>query len=218
MTMTGTPTRPLLAAPLRPLAWGVVATGTLVLAVMGIWLHDTTQPTTNDNRIGAWLVAHIGVRAQNLLLMLSEPALTVGIVLAVAAVAALRRRWRVAALALLGPGLGFLLEAYVLKPGIGRRLDTAYAFPSGHETGVVTMLTLLVVIVWHARLPRTGKAAALIVALLWSIGAAAGLVRAGYHYASDTLGAMALGPAVVLLVAFGLDGLVRRLPVPERLR
>ena len=218
MTMTGTPTRPLLAAPLRPLAWGVIAVGTLVLTVMGIWLHDTARATANDNRIGSWLAAHIGPTAQSLLLALSEPGLTVGIVLAVAAVAALRRRWRVAALALLGPGLGFLLEAYVLKPGIGRRLDTAYAFPSGHETGVTTMLTLLLVVAWHARLPRIGKAAAVVVALLWSLGAAAGLVRAGYHYASDTLGGIALGPAVVLLVALGLDALVRRLPLPERLR
>lgn len=210
----------------RPGAAIVVATvAWAVLAVMGWWLHDSRDPTGFDTDVHTWLFRHTGSSFAQVTLALSEPALSVGCCVLVGLGAALVRRWDVVALAVLGPAAGLVLESHVLKPGIDRLygyVETAsrgavkagYAFPSGHQTGLVCALMLLLIPLLASRSNGRVKTSALVVATLWAFFGAAGLVRNDYHYATDTVGGTCLGVALMLTVALAIDRVGRWLNSP----
>ena len=163
------------------------------------------------------------------LLGLSEPAISISICVMIAVVAALLRRFDLAALAFLGPTLTVVLTKFVLKPLLGRhygsnevaepvlghqlfddKFELTGVFPSGHESAVAATACLLVIVAFQLPLTRRIRAAATGLIAVWTVLAAVGLVRNFWHYATDTIGAMLLATTVVLGMALGIDRSARR--------
>ncbi|MDT5011359.1 MAG: hypothetical protein QOH57_2976 [Mycobacterium sp.] len=116
-----------------------------------------------------------------------------GSVLLLCLVVALYRRWWSAAVAVVVCPAAGLLGVYLLKRLFGRMKD-GLAYPSGHTTQVVIVMSLLVLIV-SARLWVV--AIAVIVSLLGMIS----MVAVGFHYLTDTFGGALLGTAIVCVAA-----------------
>jgi undecaprenyl-diphosphatase len=150
----------------------------------------------------------------HLFVQLGGPEVVVVVALVLAAGCLWAGRRRLAALAVLGPGLTGLVTTFT-KPLIGRTLDGAYAYPSGHTGGATaTALVLgfvLVAVLWPA--PRRA------LALVLGAGTVGGatwtvlVVAADWHYATDALGGAAAAFAAVLGTALVLDASAGRAAV-----
>ena len=92
------------------------------------------------------------------------------------------------------------------------------SYPSGHSSGIATLVTVALVLAWPALVPRFRRwwlTVGIVLVVL------VGLTRMwlGVHYLSDVLGGWALGVGWSLLVATALDGLPggrAALPARER--
>jgi membrane-associated phospholipid phosphatase len=136
------------------------------------------------------------------MLVPTEPVLLVIIMGLVAMAAVARRRPRLAVLAVVGPLVAVGVNA-LLKPAIGRTINNGnLAFPSGHTTGLVAVLTVLVLAV----ATRKSLASLMIaVGFVITIVAAIALIGMKYHYVTDTIGGACLALATVLAVALSID-------------
>ncbi len=184
------------------------------VVALSIGLHDVSSTTGFDTDVNRQVFTHIGETGSQILLGLSEPALSTGLLVLVAVIAALTRRWEVTALAVIGPTVALLMTEVVLKPLVNRTLtpDTPQgpglinsAFPSGHETGLVSLLLVLGLLLPRLRVTRTTRTAVVLGFVVWALLAAIGLVRGHYHYATDTVGGIAVAIAVVLAAALAID-------------
>ena len=125
-----------------------------------------------------------------------------------------RRAWSVAAWVLtavvvIGPLTTLLKESFGrIRPDFdhgGARLDSL-SYPSGHASGIATLVTVALILAWPA-LSRRARRVALV------LGGAAvvlvGLTRMwlGVHYLSDVVGGWALGISWSLLVALAFEAL-----------
>jgi len=217
----------LIAERLRAATVAVIAVSVLVVAGMGTWLHRAGA-TSFDVWAFHRSVSAIGAGAAARLLWFSEPALSLTVIVLVAGLAAVARRWRLVALAAVGPALAVVLTEDVLKPLIDRYLFQpgvpiallragGGAFPSGHETGVASAAVLALVAVGQIRLGGAARPVAVAVLTAWPALAALGLVRNYYHYATDTIGALGVSAAVVLGAAMTIDAAVPALVRPRQL-
>ena len=125
-----------------------------------------------------------------------------------------RRAWRTAAWVvtanvLVGPLTALLKETFGrVRPAFenGGATYDGLSFPSGHSSGIATLVTIALVLAWP-RLPARQRRLAL------AAGAAlvvlVGLTRMwlGVHFLSDVLGGWAFGAAWTLLVALAFDAL-----------
>jgi len=148
------------------------------------------------------------------------------VVLAVGVWLARRRAWRTAGWVLVATVLvGPLTTA--LKELVGRQRPQfteggahleSLSFPSGHASGVATLVTVGLVLTWPLLSP-TGRRRALATGV--ALGLLVGCTRMwlGVHFLSDVVGGWALGVAWSLLVALALGGLPGgRAALPGRLR
>jgi undecaprenyl-diphosphatase len=189
----------------------------IVLVALGVALHDH-RDTTFDHWVFIRLDRHLGDHARVLLLGLSEPGITIGVLAMVTVGALIARSWPVAVLAVAGPLLAIGLTEEILKPLIHRTqswtLDGMHyhglAFPSGHETGLVAMLTVVGLLLPRVRLSPLARTVAYAVLIGWALLGAIGLVRGFYHFATDTIGGIAVAIAVVCGVAFVVDAVAAR--------
>ena len=119
---------------------------------------------------------------------------------------ALGRR-RLAALAIIGPGLtGMATE--ILKPLIGRTIvGGGFIYPSGHTAGATALGLVAALLLVNVLRPGPWGSAALLAAgaLLTGGGMAIALVVGGLHYPTDTAGGFCTAVAVVLGTALVLD-------------
>ncbi len=209
----------------RPLAWASAVAGLLFAALALVVFRSAS--TSLDTWMFRELYLHVGDGSANVLLEFATPAMSLVLLAVVAGTAALLRRWDLAALAVLGPGVTVFLAEVVLKPLIGRYSVLFYfgitergSFPSGHEAVVAS--TACVLLIATSQLPIRRRARGVIVAVLatWTLVAAIALVRAFYHYATDTVGAICLAIGVVSCAALLIDryaGAVLRRPRRESL-
>lgn len=103
-----------------------------------------------------------------------------------------RRRWRVAAVVLACPFVANW-TTQATKMLVGREKGGGYlAYPSGHTTLVVAVMGMLVLV-------AGGALWAYIVAVIVSTFGLLGQVACGYHYFTDTVGAVLVTTAVVTL-------------------
>jgi membrane-associated phospholipid phosphatase len=190
-----------------------------VVVALSVLLHDA-RSTRFDNWVVRELFAQVGDRWRDALLGLATPGMSIVLLAVLALIAGLARQWRFVALAVAGPLVAVGLTEYVLKPIVNRTLTvrfgtdvqlTGLEFPSGHETTLAAMLTVYGVVLLHVRLRAVARAGWLALLMLWALAGATGLTRAVYHYATDTLGGIAVAVAVVLGVALGIDALAARL-------
>ena len=125
-----------------------------------------------------------------------------------------RRAWRTAAWVvtanvLVGPLTALLKETFGrVRPAFenGGATYDSLSFPSGHSSGIATLVTIALVLAWPRLMGRqrrlTLAAGAALVVLV-------GLTRMwlGVHFLSDVLGGWAFGAAWTLLVALAFDAL-----------
>lgn len=214
---------PLVQRRWRGAAWGAVVAGLAVLAALGAVVFRGTS-TAFDDRVSRDLLAHVGSTGAEALLALSDPYLSLVVLLGVAVCAALAGRSDIAVFTVVGPAVAILTTEYVLKPLFGRLIgpgvflgDTTDAlrgsYPSGHETGVVSAALVLLVVCGQAAMSRRARAIVITLLALWTVLAAVGLVRNFYHYPTDTIGAFGYTVAVLLAAALAVD---RYLPTVRR--
>src|SRR5206468_3648905 len=92
---------------------------------------------------------------------------------------------------------------------VDRTMGSGLAYPSGHVTGAAALATVAVLLAhrqWGRRAARSVAVAAATLPLV--VGA--GVVRLGWHYATDVVGGAAVGTATVLSVAVAFSLLEAR--------
>ena len=129
--------------------------------------------------------------------------------------------WVLTAILLVGPLTELLKETFGrVRPDFdlgGARYDSL-SYPSGHSSGIATLVTVALVLAWPQLAPHVRRwwlALGVVVVVI------VGLTRMwlGVHYLSDVLGGWALGVGWSLLVATALGGLPggrAALPTRER--
>lgn len=196
-----------------------------VVVALGIALHDG-QDTGFDKWVSDEFYLHIGETGHVLLLGLSETGVSVGMLALVVAAALLARAWNVALLAIAGPLVAVGMTELILKPVVHRAVVPvlgglgypAHSYPSGHETGLVAMLTVLALLLARVRLGPVGRMYGYGVLVVWAVCGAVGLVRGFYHFATDTIGGVGVAVACVLVVAFAIDATAIRVDRMRRTR
>jgi undecaprenyl-diphosphatase len=191
-----------------------VVTGLVVVGALGLGVHAGFDPQMDlDGAVSE--AVYVGDDRATALDWLLEALTTPGgaafrlvVFLGVLAWLARRRQWPVAvwvltAVVLIGPITSLLKEVFGrIRPDFdqgGARVDSL-SFPSGHSSGIATLVTVALILAWPVLAPRARR--------LWvSVGVAAvvlvGLTRMllGVHYLSDVVGGWALGVAWTLGVA-----------------
>jgi membrane-associated phospholipid phosphatase len=164
---------PIALSAMLLLGWAV---GTGSTAVDQPFAHDL-----DESRQPRWL------------LLFTDWRLLLPVIVACLVVALYRRRWRLALVVALSAPIAILLVDG-LKLVFGRHRGHALAYPSGHTTTVVVVMGMVVLVV-GARLWVVA------IAITASILGALGMILCGYHYLTDTIGALLLGTALVCIAA-----------------
>jgi membrane-associated phospholipid phosphatase len=202
------------AARAVPAAVATVAGCLVVVALLGAGVRTDFGPQMRlDATVSEAL--YVGdsraVALDNLLGVLTAPGLSwfrFAVFLPVLVLLFLRRAWWTAAwvvtaVALVGP-LNTLLKEFFgrVRPDFehgGARLDSL-SYPSGHSSGIATLVTVALVLAWPMMAPRARHwALAVGVALVVLVG----LTRMwlGVHFLSDVVGGWAFGLGWALLTA-----------------
>lgn len=202
------------AARAVPAAVGTAAACLVVVALLGAGVRTDFGPQLRlDGVVSETLYAgdHRAVALNDLLAVLTAPGLfwfRLLVFLPVLVLLVRRRAWWTAAwvltaVALIGP-LNTLLKHYFgrIRPDFaqgGARLESL-SFPSGHSSGIATLVAVALVMAWPLMAARARH---------WALAAGVGLVLVvgltrmwlGVHFLSDVLGGWALGVAWSLLTA-----------------
>jgi undecaprenyl-diphosphatase len=213
------PAPPFVAPGWRQRCVLVVVVAAALVGVLGAVLQGRRSPTAFDDWAARPLFEHIGEHGRVVLLAFSAQAMTIGALALIAVVAALARRWEVVALAVTGPILAVVMTEYVLKPMVDSRIaggPQGYAYPSGHETGLASLILVILLLVPCAPLSRPMRATVVVLLTLWAALGALGLVRAHYHFPLDTLGGIGVAIVCVLTGALVVDACSDRLRRPAR--
>ena len=211
-------------------AWVVVAACLLVVVSMGVAFHDENHGTSFDDTVDRWLHTH-GQPFWKTLIHLTDPWLVVTVYVVLIAWALWRRRREVVALAVLTPIVTVESVEHVLKPIVHRTLylpaaDTPVvkaifgghiplAYPSGHESGIGSLLAVGGLLVLTSAWTLRGKLVAVALVVLLALIASVSLVGRYYHYATDTIGSMFYAVAVVLVVGLAVDAVLARRAIGE---
>ncbi len=192
----------------------------MVVGALGLGVHTDFDPQMDlDGAVSE--AVYVGDDRATALNWLLEALTTPGgaafrlvVFLAVLAWLFRRRQWPVAvwvltAVVFIGPITSLLKEFFGrIRPDFdqgGARLESL-SFPSGHASGIATLVTVALILAWPVLAPRTRR--------LWVfLGVAAvvlvGLTRMllGVHYLSDVVGGWALGVAWTLGVALSFGAM-----------
>jgi membrane-associated phospholipid phosphatase len=214
--LSSLPDRPLLSAPMRWPARGLLAACVIVVATLGGLTAHHARPDWLDARIDAAITArlasHPGVVEFLVRLGNTRPAAVICAVLVLGCLAL--RRPRGAVLIAVAVPVAIVISEYLLKPLFARKLGHWLVFPSGHETVVSAMaFAVILVLTGPARpaLPAVLRWLLAAVALAAMIALAPALITAHYHYFTDTIGGAAIGLGTVLATALTLDAVTARL-------
>ncbi|GAA4886281.1 hypothetical protein GCM10023403_62620 [Pseudonocardia benzenivorans] len=200
--------RAVLARPLGPVAAVVAGLAAVVLVVGAVLVAGHDYASTLDERIT--LAAPRGQVLFAALVAVGDVMSAAVLTVVLVAVCLAAGRPRHALLALLAPAATGVVTT-VLKPLVGRTLDGADSYPSGH-TGFATSLALVTGLLL-ASAPAVRATAAriavlVVVTLLGAAPMAVALVAQHVHYPTDTVGGFCTALVVVLVVALLVDGVV----------
>lgn len=151
-----------------------------------------------------------GRSALEALTWIGAPETVVAVAVLASAIAFWWGRRRLAAVALIGPGLTGLATT-LLKPVIDRTIvGGELAFPSGHTAGAAALGLVAAIVAIGVLRPRPPGALAMLAASVVPAAiAGTGMVLLGAHYPTDVLGGYATAVAVVLGVALAVDAAAR---------
>ena len=194
------------------MAVAVVVVCALVVAAQGVWIRHGMETGWLDTTVDAHLRAGLGGHPLllDVLVWLGEPLPAVAITAALVLACIWRRRYRQAVLVAVSVPLAAAATELVLKPLIGGT-PWGHPFPSGHVTNAAALVTVLIVLLARK---DTGAAALVwaalgVTALLIIAAVAAGVIGAGMHHFSDTVGGAAVGTGTVLVTALIIDWVSR---------
>lgn len=211
--MTAATQTMLVPGPARRPVTLVVLVSAVVFAVMAWHFAGGSEAGRVDTRVDAVvdpLDTHHWLIAQATLLG-SKPSV-IALAFAMSAVCLLLGRYRLAILAVAGPGITGVCTT-VLKPALGRTLEGVFAFPSGHTGGGTSLGLVAAFIVISLLRPGRGGALAILAvgALVVGGGVGAAMVASNAHYPTDTIGGFCTAVVVVCGVALALDRLAAAL-------
>jgi undecaprenyl-diphosphatase len=204
----------LLPGTVRRPVIGVIAVAAVALAGLSVLVAGESWPSRLDLGVDRVAARHrvVGTSVAEMMTWLGTPVTVVVVAAATCLAALLAGRGRLAALAMLGPGLTGLATTG-LKPVIGRTIgEGSLAFPSGHTAGATALgLTLAVAAVTLFRPSRRAVLAILACGALVPGGiVAVGMVIVRAHYPTDTVGGFASAVVVTLGTALLLDAVLQR--------
>lgn len=183
------------------------------LVVLGVLVRGDTRPTALDRTVDGWVADHLGYGIALSLADIGGPKVLVPVTAVLAAVFA-TCRWRHAVvLVVLAPLVAVALTDLALKPLFGRTLDGGLSYPSGHTTGAAGVAFAVAVVALGPGRRCLRRAVALASAALCGLvvlACALGLVAAGYHYFTDTVGGALLAITTVLGLALATDAVTGR--------
>ncbi|SFK04575.1 PAP2 superfamily protein [Amycolatopsis sacchari] len=168
---------------------GAAATALAVVVVLGVWSPEPLMRGRGDGSALPELLS--------LFLRPTEPYVLIPLVALAVAVSALRRDRAAVLLCLAGPTVPLALNTWLLKPLFDHHIGSYLAYPSGHTVGLVSVLTVLVLL---AR-PGTARAVTVSAAAVVTVAAGFGLVGSGYHYPLDVVGGTCFAVACVLTLS-----------------
>lgn len=204
-----------MSGPQRLVSWRrsaallAVVSAAVVLA-LGVLVHDSSSGTRLDERVRRAIASTVSWSWRQHALDITDPPLIVAVLAVVAVIAIVRRRWDVLALVLIAPPISVVLTELVLKPLVGRHSGDSLAYPSGHETGLGSVVCVLAVVLIGSSVRTVYKAIGLIVLALLLVIGAIGLVGAFYHYATDIIGAVGVVVTTTLAAALAIDAVKAR--------
>lgn len=218
--MTTAPASALVPGPLRRPVTLAVVTAASVFAVLAVRYAGTSAASSVDTRIDS-VVDPVGTAHRGLFeraMLLGAPPSVAVLALGLSAACLLLGRYRLAVLAVVGPGLTGL-STTLLKPALGRTLDGVFAFPSGHTGGATSLALVAALLVIGLARPRRGSALAILAfgALVIGGGVGTAMVVLNMHYPTDTVGGFCTAVVMVCGAALVLDRLavVRDAPPAE---
>jgi undecaprenyl-diphosphatase len=205
----------------RTRAVGVAALGVLVLVLLGVGVLTDFGPQLRlDAAVSEALYAgdERASTLNTLLEVLTAPGLTWVRALAFLPVLVwlgLRRAWWtfgwvLTAVLLVAPLTSLLKDAFGrLRPpfdGGGARYDSL-SYPSGHSSGVATLVTVALVLAWPYLAAGAMRRLWVAVGVLLVVLVGVTRIWLGVHYLSDVLGGWALGLSWTLLTAAAFGAL-----------
>ena len=209
------PDRALLPRALHAPAAAVSVLALLVFGFFAARYADDSSAGRLDRRLQN-LVGD-GPSPADAVIVFGNPVTVVVLAALLACVALALGHRRLAALAILGPGLTGVATTG-LKPIIGRTIDGGLAFPSGHTGGATALGVVAALLLITVLRTASGTSALLIAAGAGVSGGAMALalVTERVHYPTDTVGGFCVAVAVVLTCALVLERLPRRTSIEGR--
>jgi membrane-associated phospholipid phosphatase len=207
--------RPLLYPAARRPAAALAIAGVVVTTALGLLLAGHSNPGRVDGWVDGQIDARLGGHPRlDEVINLGDPRWVVVICAAAVVACLLARRFRGALLVAIAVPVAGGLTDHVLKPLVDRTSFGTPLYPSGHTAAVTTMAVAAVLVLTGPGRPPLPAAprwllSAGLIALIPVV--AIGLVLSHYHYFTDTIGGAAVGTAVVLGTALGLDAAAARL-------
>jgi len=211
-------------APNQPvMPWRRTAMVTVVIAAAavlagGIAFHGHRNYTRFDWRIAVWIYRHVNHRFVRDLVHITSPTGVTLLIGAVVVAAWVSGRKRLAVVTALGPLLAIFITEWVAKPLVGRELTVlptlppvgSDSYPSGHETGLASLTTSLVLVAFAMTAATVWRLAAIAGALVIDLVGSLALVGNFYHYATDTLAAICVSVASIVGLALVVDRVAER--------
>ncbi|RZQ61543.1 phosphatase PAP2 family protein [Amycolatopsis suaedae] len=177
-----------------------------VFLAFGIAFTGDTGPSALDTAVAALVPESVTLAWW--LAGPTEPYVLLPVLGLLAGFCLLRRDWPGLALTLAAPALTVAVNTWLLKPLFGRYYGGHLAYPSGHTVSLVAVLTVLALLT-----AGRARAAVVVTGVLLTAGAGAGMIRLGFHYATDVAGAA--GFAVAAVTALAALPWPRRGPAPS---
>jgi membrane-associated phospholipid phosphatase len=181
---------------------------TAIAAGLALLVHDKAQTPVDlaatavlqavplPPRYLMWAVVSVG-----------DPLPTAVLAVGVAVGAAAAGTPRGALLALLAPLSAVVATQWLLQPLVGRTLNDAFAYPSGHTVAVTSVAVAAGVVLVRPLGAIAPPIRDLVLVALVTIPVivAVFLVALGLHYATDTIGGVCVSVPVVLIWALVID-------------
>lgn len=197
--------RPLLSAPRSALV--LAALFVLGMAAIGVDVAGNTAEGPFDKAVFDVLTRRPDLAIP--LTLCTHPAAMIAVIAIMTAVALRAGRPKVAALAVVGPVVAAGINTVVLKPLFDRTHQDTLAYPSGHTTTLVAILTVIVLVAAANSTRAQTVGVAVTAFALYAVGAGA-IVGREFHYLTDTIGALFWGVAAVIVLAALIDVATKR--------
>ena len=210
--------RPLLPAHLRRPVVVLVGLALLVLMVLALRYAHQEAAGRLDRTLDVYLRTQLrrDQRLTGALVTLAQPPQAAIALAAVAAAAALARRWSGVILTLGGTLSAVTITEVILKPLIGRLRYEHLTFPSGHTSAVAAIAIATAILLLGAQRPRSvALRLTATLAAAAAVSVAIALIAQHVHYATDTVAGCCVAVVTVLGLALILDFVGPRVRLPQ---